>query len=262
MSEGCGSSGLIRKWEAMNAEAAEPPYERVPQSLAARAEPPGELREAIKETLHLYGIRGEGLGSLRPGAVADALLSGPLADVLAERDRLRADLDAATEDVRSVAVALGLGGHARPYSAHEVVRREVLPALAQAKRDRAVVQRVEGLHHEDAGGWCHHCGPMIEGDSEAVWPCATRRAMDGALGSTDTPPAPATAQGAVQGAGEASTSRRRLRSCVENWPNAESGAYHPSCCRFPKSCSPYPYQEAIDAGSVTESDLEGAGDGV
>lgn len=25
--------------------------------------------------------------------------------------------------------------------------------------------------------------------------------------------------------------------CVEAWPECEDGAYHPSCCRFPKSCS-------------------------
>lgn len=25
--------------------------------------------------------------------------------------------------------------------------------------------------------------------------------------------------------------------CVEAWPECEEGAYHPSCCRFPKSCS-------------------------
>jgi len=40
------------------------------------------------------------------------------------------DNDAAVEDVRAIAVALGLGGHARPYSAHQVVQREILPALA------------------------------------------------------------------------------------------------------------------------------------
>lgn len=25
--------------------------------------------------------------------------------------------------------------------------------------------------------------------------------------------------------------------CLENWPDAVSGEYHPLCCRFPKSCS-------------------------
>lgn len=27
------------------------------------------------------------------------------------------------------------------------------------------------------------------------------------------------------------------RRCLENWPVAVNGEYHPSCCRFPKSCS-------------------------
>jgi hypothetical protein len=30
---------------------------------------------------------------------------------------------------------------------------------------------------------------------------------------------------------------RRLRSCVEAWPDCEEGEYNPACCRFPKSCS-------------------------
>ena len=29
----------------------------------------------------------------------------------------------------------------------------------------------------------------------------------------------------------------RLPECVERWPGCEDGAYSPSCCRFPKSCS-------------------------
>lgn len=29
----------------------------------------------------------------------------------------------------------------------------------------------------------------------------------------------------------------RYAGCIEQWPDCESGAYHPSCCRFPKSCS-------------------------
>jgi hypothetical protein len=54
--------------------------------------------------------------------------------------------------------------------------------------------------------------------------------------------------------------KRRWKSCVEEWPECETGAYDPHCCRFPKSCSPHPYQEAIDAGNVTEADLEPAPD--
>lgn len=48
--------------------------------------------------------------------------------------------------------------------------------------------------------------------------------------------------------------RRRFRECAEAF--GQDGEYHPSCCRFPKSCSPYPYQEAIDAGNVPEDRLE------
>lgn len=39
----------------------------------------------------------------------------------------------------------------------------------------------------------------------------------------------------------------RSPECVKRWPECESGAYDPACCRFPKSCS---YGE-LEAG-VTE----------
>lgn len=45
---------------------------------------------------------------------------------------------------------------------------------------------------------------------------------------------------------------RRLRSCVEAWPEAASGGYDPRCCRFPKSCSATVYDES----RVREDDLE------
>lgn len=45
---------------------------------------------------------------------------------------------------------------------------------------------------------------------------------------------------------------RRLRACVEAWPNAETGEYNPACCRFPKSCSATIY----DPETVAETDLE------
>jgi hypothetical protein len=43
--------------------------------------------------------------------------------------RRRLDVDVIHEDVRQILVALGLGDHARPYSAHEVVQREILPRI-------------------------------------------------------------------------------------------------------------------------------------
>lgn len=48
---------------------------------------------------------------------------------------------------------------------------------------------------------------------------------------------------------------RRLRACVQNWPDAETDAYHPSCCRFPKACSATVY----DPQRVREEDLEDVG---
>lgn len=45
---------------------------------------------------------------------------------------------------------------------------------------------------------------------------------------------------------------RRLRACVEAWPDCETGLYNPACCRFPKSCS----CTIWDPQYVTEADLE------
>lgn len=50
--------------------------------------------------------------------------------------------------------------------------------------------------------------------------------------------------------------RRRLKSCVDAWPYCYSGDYNPACCRFPKSCSPHGYIEAVEAGNLTDADLE------
>lgn len=51
---------------------------------------------------------------------------------------------------------------------------------------------------------------------------------------------------------------RRLRACVEAWPEAQTGAYDPHCCRFPKSCSATVY----DPGTVADADLEPAAEPV
>ena len=45
---------------------------------------------------------------------------------------------------------------------------------------------------------------------------------------------------------------RRLRACVENWPDCYDGGYNPYCCRFPKSCS----CEGYDPATITEDRLE------
>lgn len=41
--------------------------------------------------------------------------------------------DVAYDDLTLILVALGLGTHARPYSWHAVVHREVLPAIAKLR---------------------------------------------------------------------------------------------------------------------------------
>lgn len=49
-------------------------------------------------------------------------------------------------------------------------------------------------------------------------------------------------------------SKRRLRACVDAWPECATGEYNPACCRFPKSCSATVY----DSDRVDESDLDPA----
>ena len=59
---------------------------------------------------------------------------------------------------------------------------------------------------------------------------------------------------------------RRLKSCLENWPQAlVNGDYHPSCCRFPKSCSADVYpndtpDELLEELQVKEDTSEPEGD--
>jgi hypothetical protein len=45
---------------------------------------------------------------------------------------------------------------------------------------------------------------------------------------------------------------RRIKACVEAWPDCETGLYDPRCCRFPKSCSCTIY----DLEYVEDCDLE------
>lgn len=51
---------------------------------------------------------------------------------------------------------------------------------------------------------------------------------------------------------ETNVRKRRLRACVNSWPECETGKYDPRCCRFPKSCSCTVY----DPEKVKPSDLE------
>lgn len=47
-------------------------------------------------------------------------------------------------------------------------------------------------------------------------------------------------------------STRRLRACIEAWPDCHTGGYDPVCCRFPKSCSATVY----DPEHVGDDQLE------
>lgn len=49
---------------------------------------------------------------------------------------------------------------------------------------------------------------------------------------------------------------RRQKSCLQRFPNAETGEHNPKCCRFPKACSPYASIEAYQAGNISENDIE------
>lgn len=62
------------------------------------------------------------------------------------------------DDVRALLVALGLGTHARPYSAHAVIHREVLPALRALRLPDCPTHAVcpncrEGNGHWDGERW-------------------------------------------------------------------------------------------------------------
>ena len=77
---------------------------------------------------------------------------------------------------------------------------------------------------------CQWCGDE--------WPCLTRRLADALEGTLTEPERP--------------EPRRRLRACVEAWPECQTSEYNPSCCRFPKSCSATVYDE----DRVRDPDLE------
>lgn len=44
--------------------------------------------------------------------------------------------------------------------------------------------------------------------------------------------------GAGEGGGAPTPSTRLSPACVKRWPDCAPSEYNPSCCRFPKSCSP------------------------
>lgn len=69
--------------------------------------------------------------SYRSSADVAAVVARRFADaqVAAEREERRREREVVLDDLRRILEALGLGDHARPYSANQVVQREVLPAI-------------------------------------------------------------------------------------------------------------------------------------
>lgn len=45
---------------------------------------------------------------------------------------------------------------------------------------------------------------------------------------------------------------RRLKGCVERWPDCYTTGYDPRCCRFPKSCSAGVYSEKINVSLLED----------
>lgn len=66
------------------------------------------------------GVVHEGCGEVWPCSTVRARQGLP--EALSEQDVIH-------EDLRQILLALDLGDQARPYSPHEVVQREVLPAI-------------------------------------------------------------------------------------------------------------------------------------
>jgi hypothetical protein len=55
------------------------------------------------------------------------------------------------DDVAAILVALGLGDHARPMSAHSVVSEEIIPAIARLRASRSVSPDYDKLLDEYGG---------------------------------------------------------------------------------------------------------------
>lgn len=105
--------------------------------------------------------------------------------------------------------------------------------------------------------WCEKCQNFISGSHYHCAKCGQRSGM---LGHSMRPCPTRSPEDAASAARSEATPEDqvlpwqtpRLRSCVERWPDCEEGAYNPSCCRFPKSCSCTVYDES----QVTADDLE------
>lgn len=51
---------------------------------------------------------------------------------------------------------------------------------------------------------------------------------------------------------------RRIKACVESWPDCAEGEYNPLCCRFPKSCSCTIYNDDVNPDLLEELPDDGS----
>jgi hypothetical protein len=150
----------------------------------------------------------------------------------AEITRLRAACDASEERERAIELRFwqtvdrdGLTG----------LPSDMWAALEQLVRDRAAIATARREGMEEAA--------QMAADFETVFyqrtmpandphECAARAAREIAAAIRALSDAPS---GMVLG----QLAKQDLRSpdCIKQWPECESGAYDPRCCRFPKSCS-------------------------
>lgn len=153
--------------------------------------------------------------------------------VLGERTRLQARIDAALQTAR-VWDDLSKDNARRLNVNYANAHRDTLRHVAGVIREQ-LTEDVGGGSARNAAEFRQHAQ---HGDSSMDPNCAYCPPVDegsGAAGGRSTP-----------------VRVRRLKSCVESWPECQEGECNPSCCRFPKSCSCTVY----DDEHVTEDDLE------
>ena len=51
---------------------------------------------------------------------------------------------------------------------------------------------------------------------------------------------------------------RRIKACVEAWPDCAEGEYNPYCCRYPKSCSCTIYNDDVNTDLLEDLTDDGS----